>query len=284
MNNMQNEVRDTLALAGVSVSPWNCSVHAFGHDLHQCHQVSDDDRPVCTPVCTPAAFPAHRADLLADLPAHGEARTVGRVGIIGANAMSLGIAVSLLDAGVPVTLFEREREPLDKVIALARSGYRTAVAQGELGLHERDRRMALLAGTVNFHHLKDCDLIVDAACTDRAGKEKLFRRLDQVARLGAVLTTLASNASVDHIAGCTRRPGDVLGLHVSGSSHTGEIWKIVPGKDTSSASLATVIALARKLHKAAAVPGTCRGIVSDAKSVLSDADRRASWKIDQVLE
>lgn len=255
MNSMQNEVRATPAPAGASGSPWNCPVHAFGHDLHQCHHVSDDDRPVQTPAAFPAASLAYCADLLADLPAHG-ARTIGRVGIIGANAMSLGIAVSLLDADVPVTLFERERASLDQAIELARSGYRTAVAQGKLGPDERDRHMALLAGTVNFHHLKDCDLIVDAACTDRAGKENLFRRLDQVARSGAVLATLTSDASIDHIAGCTRRAGDVLGLHVSGSSNTGEIWQIVPGKDTSGASLATVIALARKLHLVAAVPGS----------------------------
>lgn len=184
---------------------------------------------------------------------HDGCRTVGRVGIIGANGMSLGIAVSLLDADVPVTLFDPERESLDKMIAQVRSGYRTAAAQGELGHDERDRRMALLAGTVNFHHLKDCDLIVDAELSDRTGKEKLFRRLDQVARFGAVLTTRASDAGVDHIAGCTRRRGDVLGLHVSASSDTEEIWTLAPGKETSGEALGTVIALARTLRKVAAV-------------------------------
>lgn len=184
---------------------------------------------------------------------HAGARTIGRVGIIGANAMSLGVAISLLDADVPVTLFEPERESLDQVVELVRSGYRTAAAKGELGKDERDRRMALLAGTVNFHHLKDCDLIVDAELSDRTGKEKLFRRLDQVARFGAVLTTRASDAGVDHIAGCTRRRGDVLGLHVSASSDTEEIWTLAPGKETSGEALGTVIALARTLRKVAAV-------------------------------
>ena len=208
---------------------------------------------------------------------HGGSRTVGRVGIIGANAMSLGIAVSLLGADVPVTLFEPRRESLDEVIELVRSGYRTAAAKGELGKDERDRRMALLAGTVNFHHLKDCDLIVDAEPGDRTDKEKLFRRLDQVARFGAVLTTRASNTSVDQIAGCTRRRGDVLGLHVLASSDAEEIWTIAPGKETSGEALGTVIALARKLRKVAAVRANSHGIVCDAKSV-------ASREIDQVLE
>ncbi len=192
-----------------------------------------------------------------DTPAHGSARPVGRVGIIGANAMSMAVAMSLLEAHVPVTLLDSARDALDNATAIARSGYANAVTKGELGPDERDRRMALLAATVNFHHLKDCDLIIDATGTDRAGKEKLFRRLDQVAKPDAVLMTDAADVSVDQIAGCTRRSGDVLGLHFASSADIGETWKLVPGKDTSSVSLGTVIALTRRLQKVAVVCGVC---------------------------
>jgi 3-hydroxyacyl-CoA dehydrogenase len=204
------------------------------------------------------------------LSAHGSARAVGRVGIIGANAVSMSFAMSLLDADLPVTLLELERGPLDKGVALARSGYRNAVANGELRPDQCDRRMALLAGAVNFHHLKDCDLIIDAMSTDRASKEKLFRSLDQVAKPGAVLMTDASHVSVDHIAGCTRRSGDVLGLHFVKSSDIGETWKIVPGKNTSSETLCTVSALAQRVHKLAAICDRCRGITIQVKRILPD--------------
>ncbi len=182
-----------------------------------------------------------------DALAH-EARTVGRVGIVGANAASLGIVTRLLDAGVPVTLFEPGRDALDDLVALARAGYAAAVARGELASRERDRRLALLAGTVNFHHLKDCDLIVDAVLTDCASKETLFRRLDQVAKPDAVLATLAKDVSVDLLAGYTRRARDVLGLHLAQPPAVGEVWTPMPGRDTSDATLNTVSALARKLQ------------------------------------
>jgi 3-hydroxyacyl-CoA dehydrogenase len=187
--------------------------------------------------------------------AHEAPRNVGRVGVIGANADSLGIVIRLLDAGVPVTLFEPGRDALAELVALVRTGFEAAVARGELGPFERDRRLALLAGTVNFHHLKDCDLIVDAVSTGCASKEALFRRLDQVAKPEAVLATLATDISVDHLAGCTRRSRDVLGLHVSWSPTAGEVWQPMPGRDTSDATVNTVIALARKLHEDATVAG-----------------------------
>jgi 3-hydroxyacyl-CoA dehydrogenase len=198
-----------------------------------------------------------------------DSRAVGRVGIIGANAVSIGLAISLLDAELPVTLFEIAREPLDSGVALAQSGYRNAVANGELRPEEGDRRMALLAGTVNFHHLKDCDLIIDAMSTDRASKEKLFRRLDQVAKPDAVLMTDASQVSVDHIAGCTRRSGDVLGMQFAQSSDSGETWKVVPGKNTSSEALGTVSALAQRVHQLAAVCDRCQGISIHVKRAFS---------------
>lgn len=192
-----------------------------------------------------------------------------RVGIIGANPVSVGMAVSLLDADVPVTLFDTERESLDRILALARSGYENAVAAGELGANQRERRIGLLAGTVNFHHLKDCDLIVDAECADKESKESLFRRLDQTAKLGAVLATRASNVNLDHVGACTRRPGDVLGLEVSACPNSGEIWKIVPGKHTSATTLERMAALTRKIDKAAGGSDVFHGMATDAAAAAS---------------
>lgn len=175
--------------------------------------------------------------------ANATPRTVGRVGIIGANTTGTGIAMNLLDADVPVTLFDLAREPLGQGMALVRSAYQGAVDQGRLTPDQRDRRMALLAGTVYFHHLKDCDLIIEAGST--ADKERLFRGLDQVARPGAVLMAhAAAPGGVDRLARCTRRGGEVLGWQLPGPADAGGACEFVCGKDTSAQALATVIALA----------------------------------------
>jgi 3-hydroxyacyl-CoA dehydrogenase len=217
--------------------------------------------------------------------ANASPRTVGRVGIIGANPMGVGIAMHLLDADVPVTLFELARESLDAGMALARSGYRDAVTKGVLAPDQRDRRMALLAGSVNFHHLKDCDLIIETVCTDTAGKEKLFRRLDQVAKPGAILMTHAAHGAVDHIAGCTRRGGDVLGWHAPGPANPDRMWELVQGTQTSGEALATVIALARKLQQVAAVSDLSHGAVTKARSVSQPPETGVgAWQIDQALD
>ena len=210
---------------------------------------------------------------------------VGRVGIIGATAPGVGIAMNLLAADVPVTLFELDRDSLDKGIALARSGCEDAVAKGMLAATKRDRRMALLAGTVNFHHLKDCDLIIEAVCTDTLGTQKLFHRLDQVAKPGAILMTHASHACIDHVADCTKRPGDVLGLHFPSPGIVSGMWELMCGKQTSAQAVATVITLARMLHEVASVSDGYHSSALDLRSAAQLRDQRSvTWQIDQALE
>ena len=197
-----------------------------------------------------------------------------RVGIIGATTIGIGIGMDLLEAGVPVTLFELGREALDQRIALVRSAYRDAVAQGALTQDQYDRRMALLAGSVNFHHLKDSDLVIDTVCTDIGARERLFRRLDQAARPGAILMTLGAHAGIDRIARCTRRAGEVLGLHIADAAEPGQVWELVRGSATSGETLATVIALARQLGHAAAV----------SDRAPSPPTGSGAWEVDQAQE
>lgn len=176
---------------------------------------------------------------------------VRRVGIVGASSAAVGIAMNLLDADVPVTLFEHDGAALAQALAQVREEYARAVAQGDLSADGRDRRLALLAGAVNFHHLKDADLIIDGARAGMPGQDQLFGRLDQVAKRGAILVSTCPRTGIDGLAARTRRPGEVLGLRLAGAGSQQPAWELVPGKDTSGDTLATVSALAHQLRKLA---------------------------------
>lgn len=231
-----------------------------------------------------------RAPLPTDRPAlNGAAiasHTVKRVGIVGANQTGMGIAMQLLDADIPVTVFELDRTSLDRGIALARSGYQAAVLQRRLDCASRDRRMALLSGSINFHHLKDCDLVIEAVSTDIEAKGALFRRLDETVRPGAILMTCSSPSRVDQLAASTRRAGEVLGLHLSCPAQVGETWTLIPGKGNSGQSLATMVALVQHLRKTCVVSGGWAGVGARDSSPQRDSDGAdaVSWHVDQAQE
>lgn len=212
-------------------------------------ELRDGVRQVRTPVPLTEVTTERTTEPPAGLPPAPVARPVGRVGIIGAGSIGVGIAVRLLDAGIPVTLLDRERAALDKALATARSHCQNAVTNGELAADARDRRLALLAGTVYFHHLKDCDLVIDTVATEMGIKEKLFRLLDEVARPGAILVTCAASGDADHLARFTRRSGEVLGLQIPYPANERATWEFVPAKGTSGETLATLMSLSGKLRR-----------------------------------
>lgn len=179
----------------------------------------------------------------AGVATHDAAHPVARVGIVGATSAGMAIATRLLDADMPVTVFDPARPSLDRATAALRSGYHDACVAGELTAMQRDRRVALLAGTVNLHHLKDCDVIVEVMGAGMDFASSLVRRLNEVARPDAILVTCGSQREVDHLAGIARCPANVLGLRASLDANAAGVWEFEPGKATSERALATAAAL-----------------------------------------
>lgn len=182
-------------------------------------------------------------------PANDTLRPIGRVGIIGADATCLSIAMHLLDADMPVTLFNSRRESTVQTVALARSAYGKLAATGQLAADKGDRRMALLAGASNFHHLKDCDLILALHSSEIGAAEKLFRQLDELVERDTIFVTDHPTTGIDRLARCTRRPADVLGLRCSSSTDPLGSFEVARGKETSEQAFSAVDALLKKIRK-----------------------------------
>lgn len=200
-------------------------------------------------------FPQYGKADMAHLAPAEVTRPFSRVGILGAGDTGMDVARSLLEADIPVTVFELEREALDLATASARSAYQNAVSDGELTASQRDRRVALLAATINLHHLKDCDVIVDTLCASGDVKDGLLRRLKEVARPNAVLMVCTANADVDRTAALMRFPENVVGMRRSDGAGA-EQWELVPAKVTSERALATATWVVQNLclSPAAALP------------------------------
>ncbi|MCW2899644.1 MAG: 3-hydroxybutyryl-CoA dehydrogenase [Streptosporangiaceae bacterium] len=65
------------------------------------------------------------------------------------------------------------------------------------------------------HELAGCDLLIEAGAEGPEAKRALIAALDDVARPGAVVATVASTVPVIDIATASARPGKVVGLHVA---------------------------------------------------------------------
>ena len=183
--------------------------------------------------------------------------------IIGAGTMGGGIAMCFANVGIPVTLIEAQQEALDRGLATVEKNYRTAVARGSMGEADLARRMALFATTTDYGAAAQGDVIIEAVFETMEVKREVFTKLDAIAKPGALLASNTSTLDVDAIAGFTRRPQDVLGMHFFSPANVMKLLEIVRGRETSPESLAKALAIGRAIGKVSAVVGVCDGFVGN---------------------
>lgn len=209
-------------------------------------------------------FQAERtASKIPDVPDGTPLRDIRQVGVIGAGTMGGGIAMSFLNAGIPVVLLEIKQELLDKGLATIRKNYENSVAKGKLSASRLDERMALLTPTLAYESFGGCDLVVEAVFESMDAKEQVFRKLDDVCKPGAILASNTSALDLNRIADVTQRPRDVIGLHFFSPANVMRLLEIVRGKATAGDVLATCMAMARKIKKIAVVSGVCDGFIGN---------------------
>ena len=238
-----------------------------------------------------AFFGERAASKIADVPEDTATREIKKVGIIGAGTMGGGIAMNFLNAGVPVTLLELKQEALDKGVGIIRKNYENSLKKGKLTQAELDTRMGLLSTNLSYDALKDSDLIIEAVFESMAVKEQVFRKLDEVAKAGAILATNTSTLDVNKIASFTKRPADVVGLHFFSPANVMRLLEVVRGEKTGKDVLATVMQLAKKIKKTAVVSGVCDGFIGNRMLHLymRQADQLVDegatpWQVDKVIE
>jgi len=234
-------------------------------------------------------FSERAAAKIDGLPEGTAARPVKKVGIIGAGTMGGGIAMNFLNRGIAVTIVETAQAALDRGTATIRKNYDNSAAKGRMSTADVDRRMGLLAPTLDLATLADCDLIIEAVFENMAVKKELFARLGTIARPGAVLATNTSYLDVNEIAAATQRPQDVVGLHFFSPANVMKLLEVVRGAKTAPDVLATAMEVGKAIGKVAVVAGVCHGFIGNRmlaqRRIQADAlilEGAMPWDVDRV--
>ena len=226
------------------------------------------------------SFFAERAvGKIPDVPSDTPVRSIARAAVVGAGTMGGGIAMNFANAGIPVTLLETKQEALDGGLATIRKNYESSVKKGKLTADKLEQRMALIGATLDYEDIGQADIVIEAVFEDMGVKEAVFRELDRVMKPGAILASNTSTLDLDRIAGFTRRPQDVIGLHFFSPANVMKLLEIVRGKETGKDVLATSMALAKKIRKTGVVSGVCDGFIGNR--MLEQYLRQAYFMLDE---
>ena len=203
-----------------------------------------------------AFFAEREAAKLPPGVAIGTASDVSRAAVVGAGLMGQGIAISLLDAGLAVTLVETTEPALGRARDRIAAHYRGAAEKGRIAAGEAEARLSRLGGACAIEAIADAGCVIEAVFEDLEVKRGVFESIDQAAKPGALLATNTSYLDVAQIGRFTRRPQDVIGLHFFSPANIMRLVEVVRTDLSSARALATGLALVRRMRKVGVV---CKG-------------------------
>ncbi|HET9630650.1 MAG TPA: 3-hydroxyacyl-CoA dehydrogenase NAD-binding domain-containing protein [Novosphingobium sp.] len=190
-------------------------------------------------------------------------RPIDSVAILGAGTMGSGIAITFLDAGIPVTLVEMQQTALDRGLAGIRKHYEGAVKKGRLSAEKCEQRIGLITPALDLSATASVDLVIEAVFENMEIKKEIFGKLDAIAKPGAILASNTSYLDIDEIASATSRPESVVGLHFFSPANVMRLLEVVRGARTAPEVIATGMKLAKRLGKVPVLSRVCHGFIAN---------------------
>ena len=210
-----------------------------------------------------AFFAMRAAAKIPDVPSSTPLRAIKSVAVIGAGTMGGGIAMNFANAGIPVAVLETTQAALDKGLGTVWKNYENTLKKGRLTQDEFDRRIKQITGTLSYDDIKNADLIIEAVFEDMQVKRQVFEKLDGVAKSGAILASNTSTLDLNQIAGFTKRPEEVIGLHFFSPANVSKLLEIVRGAKTAKDVVATSMAVSKQIKKVGVMSGVCDGFIGN---------------------
>jgi 3-hydroxybutyryl-CoA dehydrogenase len=174
---------------------------------------------------------------------------ISRIGVVGLGAMGAGIAQLAIEAGYETAGREVSRELGEKARERIAHFLERKVAKEQMTSAARDDALASLFVTTDLEDLAECDLVIEAIVEDLGPKLELFRELEAIVRLDAILATNTSALSVTEIAAAISMPERVVGMHFFNPAPLMPLVEIVRAELSSDEAVEAAFAVGEKLGK-----------------------------------
>jgi 3-hydroxyacyl-CoA dehydrogenase len=208
-------------------------------------------------------FADREAAKVPDVPKDTPVARIDRAAVIGAGTMGGGIAMAYANAGIPVLLKDVDDAAVQLGMAIIRKNYESTVSKGKMTQEALEKTIALITPTTTYDGFDRVDIVVEAAFEDMQLKKQIFADLGRITKPSCILASNTSTLDIDEFARASGRPGQVIGHHFFSPANVMKLLEIVRGKETSKETIATSLAIAKRLGKVGVVVGNCFAFVAN---------------------
>jgi len=216
-----------------------------------------------------------------------------QVGVLGAGNIGSGVVTDLVLHGLSVVAVDISDEILQRAQHDVLNNIRLApLVSKTLPRITKEEAVARMVLTTDLRDVAPCDFVIENVTEDWDIKKRVYENLERVTRPEVCFGANTSCLSITKIAGATKRPAQVVGMHLMNPVWLKPTVEVIRGVHTSDQTIDILLQLLSRLDKEAIVVEDMPGFVSnrishlfmnEAAFVLQDQVSTAE-KIDAIFK
>jgi 3-hydroxybutyryl-CoA dehydrogenase len=172
-----------------------------------------------------------------------------KIGVVGAGTMGNGISQALAAAGIDVVMTDVAAAQLERATATIGGSFDRLIKTGTMSTEQKSAALARIRTSTELAAVKDCGLVIEAATENLELKLRIFKQIDELAPAHAVIASNTSSISITRLAGATRRPDRVIGMHFFNPVPVMQLVELIRGLQTSQETYAAAEGLTKRIGK-----------------------------------
>ena len=185
------------------------------------------------------------------------------LGVVGAGQMGSGIAQVAAASGFSVLMSDIKDEFVERGFSAIEKSLDRIVKKGKLSEKDKKAILGRIEGTTTISDMGKAHFVVEAATEDETLKLNIFRELDETCPEGIILSSNTSSISITKIAGATKRPEKVIGMHFMNPVPMMQLVEVIRGLATSDETFQATNDLAVELGKTPVTANDFPGFIAN---------------------
>jgi len=185
------------------------------------------------------------------------------IGVVGAGQMGAGIAQVAATSGFPVIMNDIKDEFVERGFSAIEKSLGRMVKKEKISQEDQKTILGRIEGSTSLTDMTKADFVVEAATENETLKLNIFNDLDNGCRDHIILASNTSSISITKIAGATKRPEKVIGMHFMNPVPLMALVEIIDGLATSAETHQVTLDLAVKMGKTPVPANDFPGFISN---------------------
>ena len=156
------------------------------------------------------------------------------IGVIGAGQMGSGITQVAAASGFSVIMNDIKDEFVERGFSTIEKSLGRMVKKEKISPEDQKAILGRIEGSTSLNDMVKADFVVEAATENEELKLKIFTDLDEFCKDDIILASNTSSISITKIAGITKRPEKVIGMHFMNPVPMMALVEIIDGLATSA--------------------------------------------------